>query len=140
MDEEINKACKILKDGGIIIFPTDTAFGIGCRIDDGKAVERLFKIRKRPENQAVSTLVSSREMCLMYLENIQPDVQTKLMDRYWPGALTIILPAKAAKVPSLVRGNGKTLGVRMPDHPTILNIIKCVGVPILGSSANFHGG
>ena len=64
----------------------------------------------------------------------------KCLKKYWPGALTVVLPCKTEKVPELVRGGAATLGVRMPNHPTALEIIKQVGVPILGPSANFHGG
>lgn len=136
---EVQNAIDILKEGGIVIFPTDTAFGIGCRIDDEKAIERLFRIRKRPVNQAVPVLVSSLEMAANYVQIIPQDVQKKLIDKYWPGALTIVFPCKTEKVPGLVRGGGETLGIRMPDHKITLSIIAGVGVPVLGPSANFSG-
>lgn len=136
--DEIQKAIEIFKNGGIVIFPTDTAFGIGCRIDDEKSIERLFKIRNRSESMAVPVLVSSLEMANDYIEKIPIEVEKQLIKKYWPGALTIVLPCKIDKVPSLVRGGGKTLGVRIPNHPTTLELIKGVGVPILGPSANFH--
>lgn len=129
---------KVFNQGGIIIFPTDTAFGIGCRIDDEKAVEKLFKIRKRPKNQATPVLVSSIEMAKKYLEPLPKEV-LRLMDRYWPGALTIIYRCRTKKVPSLVRGGGNTLGVRMPKNPKVIELINKIGVPILGPSANFYG-
>lgn len=137
--DEVKNAIDILKDGGIVIFPTDTAFGIGCRIDSEKSIERLFRIRKRPGSQAVPVLVSSIEMAQEYLEPIPGDVKEKLIKKYWSGALTIVLPCNLDKVPALVRGGGKTLGIRIPDHKTILSIIEGVGVPILGPSANFSG-
>lgn len=133
---EVQNAIDILKDGGIVIFPTDTAFGIGCRIDDEKAIERLFRIRKRPPNQAVPVLVSSLEMAYEYVQDIPSDVQ-ELTKKYWPGALTIILPCKIEKIPSLVRGGGETLGIRMPDHKITLSLIEGIRVPLLGPSANF---
>lgn len=136
---EIDKAVQVLNNGGIIIFPTDTAFGIGCRIDDAMAVKRLFKIRRRPPEKATPVLVSSAVMAKDYVLDVPPEVEEKLIEKYWPGALTIILPAKTEKVPSLVRGGGKNIGVRMPNNETILSIIEKVGVPILGPSANFHG-
>ncbi len=136
---EIQEAIKVLKKGGVIIFPTDTAFGIGCRIDSEKAIERLFKIRNRPENMAVPVLVSSLEMVKDYVQKIPIEVEKQLIKKYWPGALTIVLKCKKKLVPSLVRGGGKTLGVRIPNYAVILEIIKGVGVGILGSSANFHG-
>lgn len=139
MDREIKEAIKVLRAGGIIIFPTDTAFGIGCRIDDEASIERLFEIRKRPKNQATPVLVDSVEMAQKYLLSIPKDVMDKLIKPYWPGALTIVFPCKTDKVPELVRGGGVTIGVRVPNHPVIQQIIKGVGVPILGPSANFHG-
>lgn len=139
MNNDINLAVKILNMGGIIIFPTDTAFGIGCRIDKKVAIEKLFKIRKRPLNQATPVLVSDKDMARKYLLDIPQKVETELMDKYWPGALTIVLPAKVDLVSPLVRGGEKNLGVRVPANETILEIIKHVGVPILGPSANFHG-
>lgn len=134
----MEEAVKVLNKGGVIIFPTDTAFGIGCRIDNKEAVESLFKARNRPETQAVPVLVSSIEMAQEYLQPISEEVQN-LMKTHWPGALTIVFNCKIDKVPSLVRGGGKTLGVRMPNHTMILKIIEKVGVPILAPSANYHG-
>lgn len=140
MNDEIKKAVEVLKkNGGIIIFPTDTAFGIGCRIDNEKAIERLFRIRKRPLSQASPVLVDSIEMAQDYLLPIPKDVLENLIKPYWPGALTIILHCIKEKVPELVRGGTSTLGVRIPNSQTALRIIKEVGVPILGPSANFHG-
>lgn len=135
----LRKAINILKNGGIIIFPTDTAFGIGCRIDKESSVEKLFEIRNRPKTQAVPVLFNSIEMVEGYLKKIPNDVQN-LMDNNWPGALTIVFPCNTDKVPSLVRGGGLTLGVRVPDNKIVLELIKSVGVPLLGPSANFHGG
>jgi L-threonylcarbamoyladenylate synthase len=138
MDSEINKAIDILNNGGIIIFPTDTAFGIGCRIDKPQSIQKLFDIRKRPLEQATPVLVSGIEMARKYLREIPQKVETELIDKYWPGGLTIILPANKELVPSLVRGGGENLGVRMPNNKTLLEIIEKVGVPLLGPSANFH--
>lgn len=139
MDQDVKKAIRVLNDGGIVIFPTDTAFGIGCRIDDEKAIEKLFKIRKRPESQATPVLVDSLEMAQRYLLPIPKDVIEKLIKPYWPGALTVILYCNKVKVPKLVRGGGDTLGIRVPNHDMVRAIIRGVGVPILGPSANFHG-
>lgn len=141
MDEKtrLEKAISILQEGGIVIYPTDTAFGIGCRIDNQTSVEHLFEIRQRPKNQPTPVLVDSTEMAQEYLEPIPNEVREKLMEKYWPGGLTIILYCNKVKVPKLVRGGGDTLGVRIPTGKVILDIIKGVGVPILAPSANFHG-
>lgn len=131
--------CTLLAAGGIIIFPTDTAFGIGCRVDDEKAVERLFRIRRRPAEKATPVLVESRDMAKRYFTDPLPDHVGYLMKQYWPGALTIVYDCRTDRIPSLVRGGGKTIGLRMPDHAIALDMIRSVGVPILGPSANFHG-
>lgn len=135
----LEQAIKVLQDSGVVIFPTDTAFGIGCRIDDTTAIARLFKIRKRPPSQATPVLVDSIGMAEKYLHSPLPNNVRHLMEYYWPGALTVIYKCKINKVPPLVRGGGKNLGVRMPNHKIALSLINAVGVPILGPSANFHG-
>lgn len=136
---DIKNAIKILKQGGIVIYPTDTAFGIGCRMDDAKAVKRLFQIRKRPATQATPVLVDSIEMAEKYFVSPISDNVRRLMEDSWPGALTVIYNCRLKLVPSLVRGGGKTVGLRMPNHEVSLTLIKNLGVPILGPSANFHG-
>lgn len=136
MHSEVTEAVRVLRDGGIVIFPTDTAFAIGCRIDNEESIERLFKMRKRPVDKATSVLIDSIDMGKKYLQPFDEGVM-KLMVRYWPGALTIVLTCNKDKVPSLVRGSGSTLGVRIPNHETARSIISAVGVPLLGPSANF---
>lgn len=136
---DLEKAIKILKQGGIVIFPTDTAFGIGCRVDNEESVQRLFKIRKRPETQAMSILVDTITMAKKYVEEVPQGVIDKLIEPYWPGALTIILKSKIDIVPSLVRGGGETIGIRIPKSTIARKLIREVGVGVLGPSANFHG-
>lgn len=139
IQEILQQAINIVKDGGIIIFPTDTAFGIGCRVDNQESIKRLFTLRKRPEEKATPVLVDTVKMAENYLsEPISEDVKEKLIEQYWPGALTIVLKCDQEKVPSLVRGGGDTIGVRIPNHSIPRSIVQGVGVPILGPSANFH--
>jgi len=138
MEEQIKQAIEVLRQGGIVIFPTDTAFGIGCRIDDERSIERLFNLRKRPTAQATPVLFDNKERVKEYLLPFDSRIE-EMMDKYWPGALTIVLPCIIDKVPNLVRGGGPNLGVRIPDHPIVWDLVKGVGVPILGPSANFHG-
>lgn len=134
---QISQASTILMQGGIVIFPTDTAFGIGCRIDHEPAVNRLFAVRKRPETQATPVLVSSFSMAAGYLRD-PSDTVIDLAKQYWPGGLTIVAPCKEEKIYALVRGGKQTIGCRMPNHETALALISTVGVPLLGPSANFH--
>jgi L-threonylcarbamoyladenylate synthase len=139
MKHDILQAVKVFNDGGIVIFPTDTAFGIGCRMDNEEAIERLYKIRKRPVTQAASLLVADESMAAEYVRDIPKKVRESLIKPFWPGGLTIVLDSRQEKISELVRGGGSTIGVRMPDHDVLLTVIRQVGVPILGPSANFHG-
>lgn len=127
----------MIKKGEIIIFPTDTAFGIGCRIDDKKSIENLFRIRNRPHDKAVPLLVSSIHMAKEY-GTINTKVE-ELLQKFWPGGLTVVVNANQEMIPTLARGGGNTIGLRMPDHQDTLNLITQTGVPILGPSANFSG-
>ncbi|MGH7246289.1 MAG: L-threonylcarbamoyladenylate synthase [Candidatus Levyibacteriota bacterium] len=135
----LQKVIDVVTKNGIIIFPTDTAFGIGCRIDSKEAVKRLFSIKKRDAKQAVPVLVDSIAMAKKYVDEIPLEVEEKLLKKYWPGALTVVLPCKKDRVNSLVRGGNNTLALRQPDNKAILQIISAVGLPLIGTSANFHG-
>jgi len=137
MKDNETKAITVLKGGGIVIFPTDTAYGIGCRIDDTSAIDRLYKLRNRPLTQATPVLVSSLEQALQYYDS-PSDTVFQLAKAHWPGALTIVAPCRVDKVYILVRGGKTTIGLRMPNDDSLLRIIQAVGVPILGPSANFH--
>lgn len=139
MHEQIKKAVEVLKNGGIGIFPTDTAFGIGCRADEEKAIKRLFEIRRRPETQPMSILVDTVSIAKKYVEEIPQEVIDKLIEPFWPGALTIILKAKKDAVSRFVRAGGDTVGIRIPNHAITRQLIRETGVGILGPSANFHG-
>jgi len=139
MQGRLTKAIEVLKDGGIVIFPTDTAYGIGCRIDDVGSIKKLFQIRERPKNKPLLVLVDSMEMAKNYLMPIPKKVLERIINKYWPGPLTIILQCDVVKVPSLVRGGGNTLGVRFPNNSQLQELIKGVGVPIVAPSANFAG-
>jgi len=139
MNRNLEKAIRVAKKGGIIIFPTDTAFGIGCKIDSPASIERLFKIRNRSSQKAVPVLASSIKMVEEYALQIDPATR-RLMKKYWPGGVTIILKCKKEKIPLLARGGGDTIGIRIPGNRTALLLIRKVGVPILAPSANFSGG
>jgi len=137
MEDDVQKAVDIFLRSGVVIFPTDTAYGIGCRIDDENAVEKVFTIKGRDFGKAVPVLVSDVEMAKRYVK-VESDAED-LMNKYWPGGLTIVLPATTAFVSPLVKGKENTLAVRMPHKNDILKIIAEIDVPIIGTSANFAG-
>jgi L-threonylcarbamoyladenylate synthase len=139
MSRKMQEAIKVFKNGGIVIFPTDTAIGIGCKLNNEKSLKKLFEIRKRPQNKPMLILVDSVEMAQKYLLPIPQEIIDKLIDRYWPGELTIIFNCNIDKVPSLARNGGNTLGVRLPDNFKLRALIKEIGAPIVAPSANFSG-
>ena len=127
----------MLSEGKVGIFPTDTAFGIGCRMDNVTSIERIYHIRNRPKEKALLVLASSIDMVKEYVD-IDTVTQEKL-ERFWPGGLTAILKCKKDKVHSVVRADGDTLAIRIPNHKELLAIIQLVGVPIVAPSANYSG-
>lgn len=138
MNDTVQQAIECLRAGGVGIFPTDTVYGMGCRLDSEDGLKRLFAMRNRPEEKAVLAVVDSIEMAQKYLLPITRKVR-KLMDRYWPGGLTIVLPCNTSLVPAIARGRGMTLGVRQTNHPLLLEILKSLHVPLVAPSANFAG-
>lgn len=137
--EDLNKTTAVLKQGGIVIFPTDTAYGIGCRVDCKEAVKRLFSIRKRSEEKAVPVLVKNLQMAKKYWTTPLPNIVRRLTKQYWPGGLTIIYKANITTTPLLVRGGTDLIGLRMPNHPVPLKLIDELKVGLIGTSANYSG-
>lgn len=135
----VDTSVELFKSGKIGIFPTDTAFGIGCVIDNEEAIKKLFEIRKRPLNKPTPVLVNSTRMVEEITKSKIPDDIVMLINTYWPGGLTLVLPNMNEKIPQLVTGGTRTLGVRMPNHEVMLSIIERVAKPILAPSANFAG-
>lgn len=133
----VQRVVKALKNSEIVIFPTDTAYGIGCRMDSVTSVKRIFNIRQRDEKNPLLILVSSIKMAEKYVK-IGKKVKA-FINSYWPGGVTLILPCRKDVVPGVVRSGGETLAVRMPKHAELLEVIKRVGVPIVAPSANRSG-
>lgn len=123
----INKAVQILKQGGVVIFPTDTVYGIGCRFDNRQAVNRIYQIKGSPKNQPFPILVSSISQ-VAKIAHIN-DLAKRLIKKYWPGGLTVILQGKNTE---------RKYGFRMPNSYLVRSLIQKVG-PLVGTSANFHG-
>lgn len=137
--EQITSAANHLKNAQVIIFPTDTVMGIGCSIHSEKAIDRVYQIKGRDQNQPTHVLVNSLQMAQQYGEFSY--LAAKLAQTFWPGPLTIIVPLKAGQIDNLkkIANNRTTLGFRWPSQPDLVTIISEVGYPILGPSANKRG-
>ncbi len=131
------KAAQELKAGHLIIFPTDTVYGIGADPGNPQAVRRLFKAKQRPLSKPFQLLVGSLQQAKEAAKKITKEAAA-LMDSNWPGPLTIVVE-KNKQVPDTVTSGLKTVGLRLPDHPIALEIIKAFKGPVAASSANLSG-
>lgn len=129
---------RTLITGGVAIFPTDTVYGIGCRIDSEKGVQRVYAAKQRPVNQPMPILLGDASQLNAYAVAISPITQT-LMSRFWPGSLTIVIPVKPASVLPLLLNEHGNASFRIPNHELLRSVIREIGTPIVGTSANIHG-
>lgn len=136
--EGVAEAARLLRDGGLVAFPTETFYGLGANAFDATAVSRVFRAKGRPADKPLLVLVDSVAMAETVAAEI-PVRARRLMSRYWPGPLTLILPARPALPLALTAGTG-TIGLRVPGHPVARALVRAAGCPITAPSANLHGG
>jgi len=134
--EQVEKGVKTLREGGVIAFPTDTVYGLGADAFNPKAVERIYEIKNRPEGMSFPLLIADIAQ-LSTVAEPPSEIAWFLARRFWPGGLTLVLPKADSLPPHLAKGS--TVGVRIPNHPICLTLIKCLGGPIIGTSANLSG-
>lgn len=125
-----------IAEGGVVGIPTDTVYGIAASLAHPVALDRIFEIKERPDVLPLPVLVSSID-ALSHLVRLDDDV-LPLLDTFWPGPLTVILPA-SARVPARVLGPGITVGVRIPNHPIAIEVIEKAGGAVACTSANRSG-
>lgn len=130
---------EILLHDGVIAFPTDTVWGIGCLITSEKAINKIYELKGRDRSKPLIILTKDKKSVLPYIKNI-PQKAEELIDKFLPGALTVVLD-KSDNTPYSVTSNNETIGFRIPDHPVIIEILeKCVESHILvTTSANVSG-
>jgi len=133
----INKAINILKEGGVIIYPTDTVYGIGCDIFNKQALDRVKEIKSNPDIKLLSFICPDLKDIAKYAK--VSDYAYKTMKRLLPGPYTFILPA-AKNVPKKLWSKRKTVGIRIPDHPVALKIVEGLGNPIVSTSTTTRKG
>ena len=135
--EELKIPAKIIKEGGIVIFPTETVYGIGTNGLNKEAIKKLYEVKQRPLNKPISLLVSNIEMVNQVAKNISK-LEYKIMQNFFPGPLTIILEKKDI-VPDILTANTNTVGIRMPSGEIARKLIEYAGIPIATPSANISG-
>lgn len=135
--KEIEAAGKIIKEGGLVIFPTETVYGIGANGLDKDAVSKIFEAKGRKTDNPLILHITDYKMLSEITEEVTP-LEQKIMETFWPGPLTIILKKKDI-VPNIVSANLNTVGVRMPSNEIARSLISSAGVPIAAPSANISG-
>lgn len=131
-------AANLLKQGKLVAFPTETVYGLGADALNPQAVQQVYAVKHRPTDNPLNLTVSSFAMVKKYAAHI-PDAAKLLMENFWPGPLTIILPLKYAAINKIVTNGLPTIAFRMPDNQATLQMITALGDPIVGPSANTSG-
>lgn len=135
--EALKRAGSIIREGGLVVFPTETVYGLGANAFDKDAVSKIFDVKKRPRLDPlivhIANLKDIKRLCLKVGEKVE-----LLIRRYWPGPLTLVLQ-KSSAIPDIVTAGLENVAIRMPSHPIALRFIKEAGVPIAAPSANLFG-
>lgn len=131
----INLAATTIKNGGLVVFPTDTVYGLGCDPRNAKAVESIFRIKKRKESKELPVLGYSKEEISKIA--VFDEMSSKIADKFWPGQVTLVLKLKDKEIKKAMSLEDK-IAVRVPNHPCALSLLKECKL-IVGTSANFSG-
>jgi len=130
----IEQAARVLREGGLVAFPTETVYGLGANALSSDAVARIFTAKGRPSHNPIIVHIADLQTT-QSLTTIWPPEAKELAQHFWPGPLTLVLP-RSERVPDIVTGGGGTVGLRMPAHPVALALVRAAGVPIAAPSAN----
>src|ERR1700683_3844336 len=134
MSLSISEAAAKIRAGELVAFPTETVYGLGANALDAAAVQKIYELKGRPASSPLIVHVASIQMAREIVAD-WPPLAEELTRRWWPGPLTLVLPKKPV-IPDIVTAGLPTVGVRMPNHPMALELIKEAGVPIAAPSAN----
>lgn len=134
---DVDRAAQLLSEGSIVAIPTETVYGLAANAFDATAVLRVFEAKQRPSFDPLIVHVCEREQVLLLVSEFPPGTR-ELMDAFWPGPLTLVLP-KRTTVPDIVTSGLDTVGVRMPAHPLALELLRALDFPLAAPSANPFG-
>jgi L-threonylcarbamoyladenylate synthase len=136
LKDEVNKALKIVQDGGIILYPTDTIWGIGCDATNTDAVKKIYELKQRDESKSMIILLDIDNKLQSYISEV-PDIAYELID-YAENPLTLIMPGAKNISPALIAEDG-SVGVRVTSHPFCQQLIQRLRKPLVSTSANISG-
>jgi len=137
IQQQVENGISILKQGGLVAFPTDTVYGLGAGANLLQAVEKVYQVKRRPCDRALPLLLADISQISEVAYPVSR-VAWLLARTFLPGALTMVLP-KSKSVPDIVTGGGNTVAVRVPAHPVPVALARGLGTPIVGTSANISG-
>lgn len=135
--EILRKAIEILNDGGIVAYPAETFYGLGVKFDKEASLRKLYELKKRPKEKPMPLIIGSRASLSMIAVSVN-EIAESLMDKFWPGPLTLLLKAKKGLSPYLTAGTGR-IAVRIPGESAALYLVREAGFPITATSANPSG-
>lgn len=135
--EVINLAVTVLRDGGIVVFPTETVYGIGALVSARMGSEEIYEVKDRPLDQPLQWLVESEDALDIYGSDV-PEYAHRLAKAYWPGPLTLVVKA-SDRVGKDFRAPDGSIGLRAPNHEVVIELLHAAGEPMISSSANTHG-
>ncbi len=138
LDAVFARCREVVRAGGVIAYPTDTFYGLGADPRDPEAVRRLFTIKGREAGQPILLLLHDRSEVAAWASAVTPSAE-RLMDRFWPGPLTLVFPATPHVLPGLTGGGG-TIGLRVPGNELTRELLRHLGTALTGTSANRSGG
>jgi len=137
IQQQVEDGISILRQGGLVAFPTDTVYGLGASANLPQAVEKVYQVKQRPRDRALPLLLADISQISEVAYPVS-QVAWRLARAFLPGALTLVLP-KSKSVPDIITAGGKTVAVRVPAHPIPVALAKGLGTPIVGTSANISG-
>ena len=135
---DLQQAAELLRAGETVAFPTDTVFGLGANAQNDTAVQKIYEAKGRPSDKPLILLIHDKAQLQQFVDEVS-DVAVKLIETFWPGPLTLVLPLKQNTVSETVTRGMTTIGVRMPNHPVALKLLQLANVPIAAPSANLSG-
>jgi len=133
----LTEAARVIRNGGVVAFPTETYYGLAVDPENRAALARLFRIKRRPPGKAVLVLAENRSQLSSLIKDI-PRIYNPLMELFWPGPLTLVFPGRD-HLSFLLTGNTATVGIRISSHPLAGRLVAAVGRPVTATSANISG-
>jgi len=134
----LSTAAEVLRRDGVIVYPTDTFYGLGAGCYSRVAIRRIYRLKGRGFHKPLLVIISSREM-LNEITVERPAVVEELINTFWPGPLTLVLPA-SPRLPRELLGGSGSIGVRLPEYPEVRELVRRAGFPVTATSANSAGG